>query len=132
MELKPLLLVDVVVCPSKSESVLVPYVGRFFRWKVFLHATAYAAKFLDVVRKKEYAGPLTPQDIQRAGARIFREVQRDIQQHKTDYMGPQGNKMVWRFIPPRCPSMGSAWERLVGATKKGLEGLQLAKTLSEE
>ena len=49
-----------------------------------------------------------------------------------DYVGPQGQKMVWRFIPPRCPSMGGAWERLVAATKKGLEGLQLAKTPSEE
>ena len=49
-----------------------------------------------------------------------------------DYVGPAGSKLVWRFIPPRCPSMGGAWERLVGATKKGLESLQLSKTPSDE
>ena len=49
-----------------------------------------------------------------------------------DYVGPAGSRLVWRFIPPRCPSMGGAWERLVGATKKGLESLQLSKTPSDE
>ena len=28
-----------------------------------------------------------------------------------DYVGPTGSKLVWCFIPPRCPSMGGAWER---------------------
>lgn len=43
-----------------------------------------------------------------------------------------GYRPAWKFIPPRCPSMAGAWERLVGVTKRALEGLQLAKTPTEE
>lgn len=46
--------------------------------------------------------------------------------------GPGGYRPGWKFIPPRCPSMAGAWERLVGVTKRALEGLQLTKTPTEE
>lgn len=39
---------------------------------------------------------------------------------------------VWKFITPYCPSMGGAWERLVGVTKQVLTGLQLSRVPTEE
>lgn len=49
-----------------------------------------------------------------------------------EYVGPNGRRMTWRFIPPRCPSMGGAWERLVGAVKIALTAMELPKVPQEE
>lgn len=49
-----------------------------------------------------------------------------------EYVAPNGRTLTWRFIPPRCPAMGGAWERLVGATKRALEGMPWEKTPTEE
>ena len=49
-----------------------------------------------------------------------------------EFVGPHGQKPIWRFIPPRCPSMGGAWERLVGVTKRALDALLFTRTPTEE
>lgn len=38
----------------------------------------------------------------------------------------------WKFIPPGCPSMGGAWERLVRSVKTALMAVLETKTPSEE
>lgn len=49
-----------------------------------------------------------------------------------EYVGPSGHRPSWKFIPPRCPTIGGAWERLVAATKRALEGMSLPRTPTEE
>lgn len=49
----------------------------------------------------------------------------------TEYRGPNGRPIKWRFIPPRTPSMGGAWERLVGVVKRSLEEMEISRTPSE-
>lgn len=49
-----------------------------------------------------------------------------------EFVGPFGQKPLWRFLPPRCPSMGGAWERLVGVVKRSLEGMVIPRTPTEE
>ena len=49
-----------------------------------------------------------------------------------EYRGPNGARVEWRFIPPNSPSMGGAWERLVGAVKSALSNMDLSRTPTEE
>lgn len=49
-----------------------------------------------------------------------------------EFVGPFGQRPSWRFIPPRCPAMGGAWERLVGVVKRSLESMVLPRTPTEE
>ena len=49
-----------------------------------------------------------------------------------EYQGPNGVRPEWSFIPPNSPSMGGAWERLVGVVKSALRNMDLGKTPSEE
>ena len=49
-----------------------------------------------------------------------------------EYRGPNGNALDWSFIPPSSPSMGGAWERLVGVVKSSLRNMDLSRTPTEE
>ena len=82
LELKPLLLV-VKKHAEGDEAVLVPDVNRFSKWTVFLNATAYALKFCQILKKREYPGPLGNIDRQRAEVVIFKEVQKGMQREKS-------------------------------------------------
>lgn len=49
-----------------------------------------------------------------------------------EYLSSTGERIKWTFIPPKTPTMGGAWERLVGAVKAALTNLGLPRTPSEE
>ena len=49
-----------------------------------------------------------------------------------EYQGSNGVRPERSFIPPNSPSMGGAWERLVGVVKSALHHMDLGKTPSEE
>ena len=55
---------------------------RISRWRVIVGAAALTGKFLRILRRREYPGPLTAEDLQLGEAAIFRDVQRHMRDKK--------------------------------------------------
>ena len=48
------------------------------------------------------------------------------------YRDPNGERPRWKLNPPGTPHTGGAWERLIGLTKRTLEGLAMERTPTPE
>ena len=48
------------------------------------------------------------------------------------YVDPNGQRPRWKFNPPGAPHTGGAWERLIGVTKRVLQGLEMERNPTPE